>query len=228
MAFSSNFSSSPAAATLDDEAELLTAARHGSPAALGLLFERARAYLTILAAHELPSAIRAKVAASDIVQETACDVHQAFGGFMGSTTEEFYGWLRSILQHNVVDAVRRFEGSHKRDVRRETALEFGVDPPAHQPGFPLRAAHGKPPEASAIRREDASAVAAAVDRLPADYRLVLQLRYWDGLTFPQIGERVGRSAEAVRKLWFRAVQRLQADLREPSRCAPPTAPPTMP
>jgi len=219
-------SSSHPSATLDDEADLLEAARHGSPAALGLLFERARAHLTILAEHELPSAIRAKVAASDIVQETACDVHQAFGGFMGSTTEEFFGWLRSILQHNVVDAVRRFEGSRKRDVRRETPLQFGDDPPATQPGFWFPAAHGRPPEASAIRREDASAIAAAVDRLPADYRVVLQLRYWDGLTFQQIGDRVGRSAEAVRKVWYRAVQRLQADLREPSRCAPQTAPPT--
>lgn len=179
----------------------------------------------ILAENELPSAIRAKVAASDIVQETACDVHQAFSGFTGTTTDEFFGWLRSILQHNVIDAVRRFEGARKRDVRRETPLWSGDDLPTTARRCRGSAVHGMPPETSAIRREDASSIAAAVGRLPDDYRIVLQLRYWDGLTFQQIGERVGRSAEAVRKVWYRAVQRLQAELREPSRCDVPTARP---
>jgi RNA polymerase sigma-70 factor (ECF subfamily) len=78
---------------------------------------------------------------------------------------------------------------------------------------------------SAIRREDASAVTSAVDRLPDDYRLVLHLRYWDGLTFQQIGDRIGRSAEAVRKVWYRAVQRLQADLCEQSACDTPITQP---
>lgn len=219
--------SSPAGtATIDGDAELLEMARRGCPTALGRLFELARGHLTILAENDLPSAIRAKVAASDIVQETACDVHQAFSGFTGSTPEEFLGWLRAILQHNVIDAVRRFEGSLKRDVRRETPLRMGDDLPALPRGSERASASGRPAEKSAIRREDASSIAAAVERLPDDYRLVLQLRYWDGLTFQQIGERVGRSAEAVRKVWYRAVQRLQADLREPSACDTPTARPT--
>lgn len=213
-------------ATIDGDAELLEMARRGCPTALGRLFELARAHLTILAENDLPSAIRAKVAASDIVQETACDVHQAFSGFTGSTPEEFLGWLRAILQHNVIDAVRRFEGALKRDVRRETPLRSGDDLPAATRGFEGISAYGGPAEKSAIRREDASAIAAAVERLPDDYRLVLQLRYWDGLTFQQIGARMGRSAEAVRKVWYRAVQRLQADLRERSVCDAPTAQPT--
>jgi RNA polymerase sigma-70 factor (ECF subfamily) len=218
--------SSDGSATIDADAELLEMARRGCPSALGRLFELARSHLIILAENDLPSAIRAKVAASDIVQETACDVHQAFSGFTGSTPDEFLGWLRAILQHNVIDAVRRFEGSLMRDVRREAPLRSGDELPIMQRGFHGPTAYGRPVEKSAIRREDASAIAAAVERLPDDYRVVLQLRYWDGLTFQQIGDRVGRSAEAVRKVWYRAVQRLQADLCEPSACDTPTARPT--
>ena len=50
-------------------------------------------------------------------------------------------------------------------------------------------------------------------RLPPDYRDVLYLRYWEGLSFVQIAGRIGRSADAVRKLWYRAIERLQAELR---------------
>jgi RNA polymerase sigma-70 factor (ECF subfamily) len=66
---------------------------------------------------------------------------------------------------------------------------------------------------SAIRREDASAVVAVLDRLSADHQTVLRLRYWDDLSFSQIGERLGRSEDAVRKLWLRALRQLQAELR---------------
>jgi RNA polymerase sigma-70 factor (ECF subfamily) len=216
---------SDAPATIDGDSDLLSAARRGCPLALGRLFELARGHLTTLAAADLPSAIRAKVAASDIVQETACDAHRAFADFDGVTQEEFFAWLRSILQHNVIDAVRRFEGSLKRDVRRETPLRTGEDLPAVHRNGHRPTALGRPPEMSAIRREDASAVTSAVDRLPDDYRLVLHLRYWDGLTFQQIGDRIGRSAEAVRKVWYRAVQRLQADLCEQSACDTPITQP---
>ena len=45
---------------------------------------------------------------------------------------------------------------------------------------------------------------------------MLRLRYWDGLTFPEIGERLGRSPDAVRKLWYRAVERLQEEMNDES------------
>jgi DNA-directed RNA polymerase specialized sigma24 family protein len=49
-------------------------------------------------------------------------------------------------------------------------------------------------------------------RLSADHQAVLRMRYWDGLSFVEIGDRMSRSPDAVRKLWFRAVQRLQEEM----------------
>jgi len=51
-----------------------------------------------------------------------------------------------------------------------------------------------------------------MDRLPYDYRKVLQYRYWQRLTMDEIGRHMGRSAEAVRKLWTRALARLESEL----------------
>jgi RNA polymerase sigma factor (sigma-70 family) len=49
-------------------------------------------------------------------------------------------------------------------------------------------------------------------RLPDDYRRVLELRYWGGLSFVAMAPELERSPEAVRKLWYRAIERLQEEL----------------
>jgi RNA polymerase sigma factor (sigma-70 family) len=63
-----------------------------------------------------------------------------------------------------------------------------------------------------MRREDAFALATIMTRLSEDHQSVLRLRYWEGLSFPEIGTRLCRSPDAVRKLWYRAVERLQAEM----------------
>ena len=52
----------------------------------------------------------------------------------------------------------------------------------------------------------------ALARLPEDYRRVIALRYEQGQSFADIGQAMGRSSEAVRKLWFRAIERLRKEL----------------
>lgn len=188
---------------------LLEQARQGSAAALGTLLQALRGYLLLHAEQELPVALRAKLGPSDIVQETAIDAHRDFLDFRGTTPEELYAWLRSILHNNVRDAVRRFEISQKRSTKREESIDVVID----RKGVSVFRSSGSPPEHSAMRREDAARVLQVLDRVPADYQTVLRLRYWDGLTFPQIAERIGRTDEAARKLWYRALARLNAELQ---------------
>jgi len=187
--------------------------------AIGSLLEAARSYLLLQAEHELPLALRAKVGPSDIVQETAIDAHRDFLRFRGTTHEELYAWLRTILKHNVMDAVRRFDMTQKRAAKREASLSVVVD----RHGISAFPTDGNSPDHSAIRREDAALLAGVLARVPDDYQKILRLRYWDGLTFPQIATRIGRSDEAARKLWCRALARLTLELQ-----ARPAEPPTPP
>jgi RNA polymerase sigma-70 factor (ECF subfamily) len=53
---------------------------------------------------------------------------------------------------------------------------------------------------------------AALGNLSEDYRQVLLLRHQQSCTFEEIGTRLGRSPNAARKLWLRALERLQDDL----------------
>jgi RNA polymerase sigma-70 factor, ECF subfamily len=190
-----------------DIRELIDRARKGAPDAIGRIFEAARGELLDLADRELPVDLRMKVGPSDLVQETAVDMQRDFGQFTGTTAEECYAWLREVLQHNVVDAIRRYRMAQKRDVARETSLT-GVR------SGEMRGLNEPPrlPDGSAIRREEAAVISTTLGRLPPDYRRVLELRYWGGMSFVAMAPELGRSPEAVRKLWFRALERLQDEL----------------
>jgi len=196
----------------DAAVHLLEAARRGQDDAFGRLFETFRRHLLLVAHRELPHGLRGKLGPSDVVQETAVDAQRAFEGFRGSTAEECFAWLRSILLNNVVDAVRRYELSQKRASGREISLATET---GRRQGGLIELPHSLP-EGSAIRHEDAHVLARAMARLSGDHRSVLHLRYWEGLSFPEIGERLDRSPDAVRKLWYRAVERLQDEINRES------------
>lgn len=187
---------------------LVNAAKAGEPGALGELLDAARGYLLTVASRRLPADVRPHLAPSDVVQETAIEAQAGFAGFEGESAAQFLGWLRTILLHNVGDAIRR-RRAYERAIDRHASVPR---PGAHRDLDTARrtpTTAPKPTEASAIRREDAGLVARVLGSLGEDARQVVRLRYWDGLSFPEIGRRLGRSDEAVRKVWYRAVARLQ-------------------
>lgn len=171
----------------------------------------------MLADRELPEAVRAKVGPSDLVQETAIDMQQHFNQFRGKTAEECFAWLRTILRNNVVDAVRHYELSQKRDAGREVRL-VDRSTSSNRESLPVCT---RLPDGSAIRREDVAAVTRALAMLPPDHRELIEMRYWQGLSFAGIGARLDRSADAVRKMWYRAVENLEAALVAGRDCSPP-------
>lgn len=199
-----------------DIGELLSRARRGAPDAIGRIFEAARSHLIDLADRELPADVRGRVGPSDVVQETAVDMHRDFGQFTGRTAEECYAWLREILRHNVVDTIRRHRDALKREAAREVNLKA-----ARLPGDRSLVVAHRLPEGSAIRREEAAALKETMARLPEDYRRVLELRYWGGMSFVDMAPELGRSPEAVRKLWYRALERLQDELALAATSEPP-------
>lgn len=193
---------------IETVSERLEAARRGSVDELGELLEACRAYLLLVAKKDLSPNLRAKGGASDLVQETFLAAHQNFRQFRGKTEAELLAWLRSILAGRLSEFSRRYFRTTKRHVGRESS------PATH----PARAAeafrvadHSPSPSWAAIEREEAQAVAAALRRLPPDYVRVILLVHWEHRTFNQAAEEMGRSVEAVRRLWTRAVERLAVE-----------------
>jgi RNA polymerase sigma-70 factor (ECF subfamily) len=191
-----------------DDKRLLVDARAGSPEALGQALEAHRRYLLLVAEKELAPDLRAKGGASDLVQDTFIEAQRDFGRFRGESGDEFRGWLRQILLHNLGAFARRYRDTDMRDVGREVGLLAGSSERGPVDGL---AAGSETPSDVMIAQEQSLALRGVLDRLPADYRQVIRLRYDENLTFEQIGDEMGRSPEATRKLWARAMDRLREE-----------------
>jgi RNA polymerase sigma-70 factor (ECF subfamily) len=188
--------------------QLIVQARNGNDAALGSLLELYRNYLRVLARVEVGRRLQGKLDASDIVQETYAEAHRNFHLFRGSDEPQLVSWLRQILAGRVANLVRRYFGTQGRDVRLEQELSAGLDNSSRALGRELAASASSPSQAAA-RREQAVLLADALSRLPEDYRDVIILRNLEGLTFPEVAQRMGRTLDSVEKLWLRALARLR-------------------
>jgi RNA polymerase sigma-70 factor (ECF subfamily) len=63
-----------------------------------------------------------------------------------------------------------------------------------------------------MAREQSETLAATLTRLPNDYRQIILLRYQQQLSFEEIGNQLGRTPDAARMLWVRAVERLKQEM----------------
>ena len=182
----------------------IAAAHHGSKSSLGRLFQSCRAYLLLVGNRSLGQSVCGKLGASDLVQETFLQAQQIFDRFEGTSQEELLAWLTRILQFKLAQAADQFAGTQMRDVGREVPIGL-VD---QNDIFDRR--HGVGPADSAIQRADeVQRLRSFLDQLPAEYRRAIELRSLDQKSFTEVGEALGRSAEAARKLWVRAVDRLR-------------------
>jgi RNA polymerase sigma-70 factor, ECF subfamily len=190
--------------------ESLVAARAGSREALGQVLSQYRYYLLQVARRQLPRDLQAKGDPADLVQDTFLEAQRFFDRFVGHSGDELRAWLRCVLVHQTARVGRRFRTTLKRRLAREVRLD--VCHPLAAEGA-LRAAAVATPCAHLLARERREGLLRALDRLPEDYRRVMLLRYQNATTFEEIGREMGRSADAARMLWARALDRLKQELR---------------
>jgi RNA polymerase sigma-70 factor, ECF subfamily len=191
--------------------ECIEGARHGSSEAIGRLFELCRDYLIVIAREEMDSDLRAKAGASDIVQDTFLDAQKAFGRFRGRTEAELLAWLRQILLCHLANLHRSYHDTAKRDVSRELSLGAAHTDAISLLALPARAC--ATPSWQAINREEVERVEAAIQRLSPDYQRVITLVSRQHRSFAEAGVEMNRSADAARRMWGRAIEKLAAELK---------------
>lgn len=183
----------------------LDAARSGNSEALGEIFGQLRDYLLVAAERQLDDRLRIKVAASDLVQQSLLEATNGFARFRGRTEAEVRVWLAKILRHNLADAAKEFHGSQRRSLEREQNLS----------GLSEQRSRGQLTASSICRRQEQDeALEDAIQKLPERYREAIMLRHRDEMSWCQVGERLGITSEAARKLWTRALVRLRGELGE--------------
>lgn len=190
---------------------LIGQAQQGDESARERLFQLGRNYMGLVARAQVESWLRAKVDASDLVQQTMLEAHRDFPRFAGRSEKEWLGWLRRILAHNAADFVRCYRGTSKR-AGREVPIRAGDASTTF--GAPEPAAPGPTPSQEFLRLDAELRLAEALRQLPPDYQEVVMLRNLQRLPFAEVAQRMDRSRPAVQMLWMRAIRQLQEIMAE--------------
>jgi RNA polymerase sigma-70 factor (ECF subfamily) len=195
--------------------DLIEQARAGDAPALQALLQRYREYVRLLVRCRAAGRLQARVDGSDLIQETLLRAAQNIQQFRGTTEEEWCAWLARIAEREVIHQVRHHLGAAKRDATREQSLPAQPDDSRNGAS---RLEHWltksqTTPSVAAMRKERSLLLAAALARLPADYREVLILRHLEGLDFAEVALRMNRSCGAVRVLWTRALKKMREELQ---------------
>lgn len=148
---------------------------------------------------------------SDVIQTTWLDIVSRLDQFNGSTEGEFFAWLKKILENNVKNAMRN-NMADKRDVRKELNLVDDMESAAINWFEPI--ATGSSPSNRLINGESALSLAAAIESLPDNQRIAIELRHLQGMKLSQVCEIMEKTPDAVVSLIRRGMIRLREILSD--------------
>jgi RNA polymerase sigma-70 factor (ECF subfamily) len=181
--------------------------------ALSGRWKQDRDYLQLLARLQMPAQLSGKVDASDVVQQTLLEAHQAEAVLAKLDDPARNQYLRRALANNLADLVRRF-AAEARDVTRERSVDAHVQDSSARLADWLAADQSSPSEHVA-REEELLQLAQALAQLPDDQRLAVEMKHLQGCSVAEIAGAMGRSETAVGGLLRRGLKRMR-QLKRPA------------
>jgi RNA polymerase sigma factor (sigma-70 family) len=191
----------------DSDERLVAAVRHGDDRAFEALYSR---YQRRIHAYVL-GMVKDHGRAEDVTQEVFVSALRRI-----RATERpiaFKPWVYEIAKNACIDAFRR----SKRAEEISYDAEEGLAPADHS----RLASPGPSPEAAVAAKHELETLCGAFGGLSESHHQILVLRELEGLTYDQIGARMGMTRPAVESTLFRARRRLTEeydDLVSGARC----------
>jgi RNA polymerase sigma-70 factor (ECF subfamily) len=193
---------------VEDEEALIRAAQGG----------HTRAFESLIAAHipQVRRFARAFAAtdaeADDLAQEALVKVYRSLGGFRFQSS--FTTWLFAVVRNTFLDA-RKSRAQHERDVEQALA-------PHHLEGQP----EDTTAEAALLAHERRAKVWAAIESVPAEFKVVVVLFDIEGLSYEEIAAIEGVPLGTVKSRLSRGRDHLKRLLlaRRTSRAMPVAEP----
>ncbi len=184
--------------------ELVALAKNGDKSALNQLYrvymERVRWMLRLRMSKEL----RSKLESMDLVQDTLIHALNGLNDFTYKNEGDFVRWLSKIAENELRGSLKKLHAD-KRDIRKEVQLDnYGLTTTGGVVGTP-GPIQATTPSVIMSRKEDLDKLEKAIDELKPEYKKVIVLAKIDGLSYKEIGERLGKSADAVGMLLSRAI-----------------------
>ncbi len=179
------------------DAELVALTRRGQPDAYGELVRRHQTGVYNIA-YRL---VGEKQEALDLTQEAFLRAYAALASF--DPTRPFAPWIHRIVTNLTLNQLE-----HRRVPT--VPLSGPEDIPASEPPLPDPSAD---PERVYLAGEQQAAVHRAILRLPPRYRLVIELRHFQELSYAEIAATLGIPESDVKSHLFRARQLLREYLK---------------
>lgn len=194
-----------------DEQDLINRMRRGEQSAFNQFFDAYAARLGAFAARR--SALDSS-AIEDVVQTTMINAMRSLGTFRGGSS--LFTWLCQICRNQLAD-VRRKAG---RQPPVQSLDELGEQKAL---GTIVQLTDFRDPLDECASDADRSAVRRAINRLPPHYARILELRYGDELTVPEIGRVLGVSESAAESQLVRARNAFRAEWQQVEGAGTPPA-----
>ena len=180
---------------LTETRELFERARGGTPDAVNAFYERCVRKLLPLIRLKLGRTLRSEMESRDILQVVLCKSFEKLDQVKDPSA--VMGWLARMAENEIRDQA----DFHGRD-RRDAALRSPIDEAATVPA-PVRQALSL-----AIISEEMARLEAALEELPDAQRDIIVLRKFEELSFPEIAARTGKTEDACRMAFSRAMAAL--------------------
>ena len=184
--------------------QLVVLAKAGDAAALDRLCriygERVRRIVRL----RMDKKLRSKMESMDLVQEVLINALRGLGDFTYKNEGDFLRWLSRIAQNALGHHLEKLH-ANKRDIRREVRLDnYGPTTGGGLAGIP-GPIEATTPSVIMSRKEELDKLEKAIDELKPEHKEVIVLTKIEGLSYKEIGERLGKSADAVGMLLSRAM-----------------------
>lgn len=186
----------------DRTGDLVRSAVRGDETALVTLLEDICVSLHVELEASIGSRYRGLVSADDVLQVTCLEAFLRIRSFEPRNNSSFAAWIRRISENNLKDAIRELEREKRPSPSRRVTTPAGEESYA----LLIEQLEGKATTVgrAVARKELRQVVDDALRKLPSDYERVLRLYELEGLSAPEVAERMNRSHGAIRMMLSRA------------------------
>jgi RNA polymerase sigma-70 factor (ECF subfamily) len=198
------------AMTSGDPTDPIESLRGGGRQALAAFFNAHRDRLRRMVELRLDPRLRARIDASDVVQDAFLDVARDLDAYLDDPKLPPLLWLRLHVGRRMTTLQRQHLGTRMRDAGREISLYQGALPEASSAALAsMLLGRQTSPTQAAQRAERILRVQEALNSLDPIDREMLALRHFEQLGRAEAAQVLGISQEAGAKRYFRALRRLK-------------------
>jgi RNA polymerase sigma-70 factor (ECF subfamily) len=166
-----------------------------------IAFEQNRERLLSVIYLRMGPDLRTRMDPEDILQEVAIEAMHSWHTL--SDPANASAWLVTLARRKVARILRDQVGVAARDPRREHHVKTDIPLADRRTG----------PVTAADRKDRLELLEQALQRLSDDHREVILMTKIEGMQAKEVGEKIGRSENAIHLLLSRALKRLAEELK---------------